>query len=66
MVSNWSRDPRDTCGVLVTGSDEFTITNLSQDLAMDCNAAADAEICDVLGTLIKILIEKGIISGTVT
>jgi len=43
----------------------FTITNLTQDLAMDCNAAADAEICDVLGTLIRELIRKGIINGTV-
>jgi hypothetical protein len=43
----------------------FVITNLTQDLAMDCNAAADAEICDVLGTLIRELIRKGIINGTV-
>ena len=43
----------------------FTITNLTQDLAMDCNTAADAEIADVLGTLIRELIRKGIINGTV-
>ena len=42
----------------------FVITNLTQDLAMDCNAAADAEIADVLGTLIRELIRKGIINGT--
>lgn len=44
----------------------FIITNYTQDVAMDCNAAADAEICDVLATLIKILIQKGIVNGTVS
>ena len=44
----------------------FTITNWTNDVAMDCNAAADAEICDVLGTLIKHLIAAGVIAGTVS
>ena len=44
----------------------FTVTNWTNDVAMDCNAAADAEICDVLGTLIKSLIAAGVIAGTVS
>jgi len=43
----------------------FTVTNWTNDVAMDCNAAADAEIADVLGTLIKALIAGGIIGGSV-
>jgi hypothetical protein len=44
----------------------FTITNWTNDVAMDCNAAADAELADVLGTLIKTLIEQGILNGSVS
>jgi hypothetical protein len=43
----------------------FAVTNWTSDVAMDCNAAADAEICDVLGTLIDQLIKAGIIKGSV-
>jgi len=50
---------------LRTAQDAFTITNYTNDVAMDCNAASDAEICDVLATLIKLLIEQGIIKGSV-
>lgn len=49
-----------------TGDLQFTVTNWTRDVAMDCDADADAAICDVLGTLIKILISKGIIHGTVS
>ena len=52
---------RDTTGQTAA----FTITNFTQDLDMDCNASADAVICDVLATLIRELIRKGIINGTV-
>ena len=44
----------------------FTITNLTQDTAMNCDTAADAELADVLGTVIRELIRKGILNGTVT
>ena len=66
MVSNWTRDKRDTNGTYSGGAAAFTITNWTADVALDCNAAAVAETNDVLGTLIKILIEKGIITGKVT
>jgi len=45
---------------------EFTVTNWTNDVALDCNAAAVAETNDVLGTLIAALIEAGVIQGTVT
>ena len=44
----------------------ISCTNWTSDVAMDCNAAADAEIADVLATLIKILQAKGILGGTVS
>ena len=43
----------------------FSITNWTNDVSMDCNTAADAELADVLATLIKELIERGIINGAV-
>jgi len=52
------RDCRDAQAV-------FAITNYTNDVAMDCNAATDTEICDVLATLIKQLIEQGILNGSV-
>jgi hypothetical protein len=43
----------------------FTITNWTSDVAMDCNAASDLEICDVLATVIAELVKLGILKGTV-
>jgi hypothetical protein len=43
----------------------FTITAFTQDLALNCDTAAVAETNDVLATLIRELIRKGIINGTV-
>ena len=43
---------------------DFTVTNWNEDVALDCDAAADAEICDVLGTVIKALQDHGILGGT--
>lgn len=45
---------------------EFTVTNWTDDVALDCNAAAVAETNDVLGTLIRQLIRLGILNGTVS
>ncbi len=57
------KNERDTSGE----HGEFAVTNHVNDLALDCNGEAGAlGVADVLGTLIKILIEKGVISGTVT
>lgn len=57
------KDVRDVNGILA----EFAVTNWTSDVALDCNGEAGAlAVADVLGTLIKVLIEKGVISGTVS
>ena len=53
---------QDTSGTITT---HFAITNITPDFAMNCDAAADAEIADVLATVIRELIAKGILQGTV-
>jgi hypothetical protein len=66
MVAILQGGPRDQVRSDSNGAEgTFAVTNLTEDFAMDCNAAADAEICDVLGTLIRELIRKGVINGTV-
>lgn len=50
-------------GVELTNA--FTVTNWTGDYALDCNTDADAAIADTLGTLINVLIEAGVITGTV-
>ena len=44
---------------------QFAVTNITQDFALDCNGNDDLQTADVLGTLIRELIRKGIIHGTV-
>lgn len=44
----------------------YTVTNWTSDKAMDCDTAADAEIADVLGTVINDLITLGLLQGTVS
>jgi hypothetical protein len=44
---------------------QFAVTNITEDYALDCNANADLATADVLGTLIRELIRKGVINGTV-
>ncbi len=57
---------KDTIYTDVTGAlPKFAVTNLTEDYDMDCNSSADAVICDVLGTLIRELIQRGVINGTV-
>ena len=43
----------------------FAITNHNEDLALNCDSTTDAELADVLGTVIRELIRKGILNGTV-
>jgi hypothetical protein len=43
----------------------FAVTNITSDYALDCNANNDLSTADVLGTLIKELIQAGIIHGTI-
>ena len=53
------RDNRDSQGV-------FVVTNFTEDFAFDANTATLADTSDVLATLIKMLIEQGILNGTVS
>ena len=48
-----------------SGANEYAVTNIAVDRALDCDANSDLATADVLGTLIQDLIEAGIISGTV-
>ena len=44
---------------------QWTVTDWTDDHTLDCDTD-DADLGDVLGTLIKELIQKGIITGSVT
>lgn len=44
---------------------EFAITSYTEDLSLASNEAGAANVAAVLGTLIKVLIENGVINGTV-
>lgn len=44
----------------------YTVTNWNADRALDCDAAAVAELCDVVGTLIQDLTNGGFIDGDVS
>ena len=48
-------------------SQKFTITNFTEDVALNCNEEAGALlVADVLATLIQELKRKGIIEATIT
>ena len=44
---------------------QFAVTQITEDYALACDANSDLSTADVLGTLIRELIRKGIINGTV-
>ena len=43
----------------------FAVTNHVAGLSLNCNANNDLLTADTLGSLIKVLIEQGIIRGTI-
>ena len=43
----------------------FVVTNISEAFSLNCNANDDLVTADTLGTLIRELIRKGVINGTV-
>lgn len=49
-----------------TRKHEYAVTNITTDRALNCNANDDLATADVLGTLISDLIERGVISGSVS
>ena len=61
VLATGTRDKRDNRG----SQGAFTVINWVEDLDFDCNTATLGVTSDTLGTLIKLLIEQGIINGTV-
>ncbi len=61
LLATGVRDKRDNRG----SQGEFAVTNFTEDFAFDANTATLADTSDVLATLIKVLIEQGILNGTV-
>ena len=66
MVEQLQGGARDTVYKDSAGVEQkFTVTNISQAFSLNCNANDDLVTADTLGTLIRVLIRKGIINGTV-
>ena len=61
VVATGTRDVRDN----KTGQTVFAFTNWTEDAGVDCNSATNDELSDTLATVVKILIEQGILNGTV-
>jgi len=58
--------PRDTLNSDSSGAmPKFVVTNYTEDFDFNCNVNDTLVTSDVLGTLIKQLIRKGVIDGTV-
>lgn len=47
-------------------ADAFTITNWTENLSLDCDAASNDNLADMVGTIIKILIAAGLWGGSVS
>lgn len=47
-------------------ADEFAITNWTELLSLDCDAASNDQLADMVGTIIKILIAAGLWGGSVS
>ena len=62
LLTTGVRDKRDNRG----DQGAFVVTNFTEDFAFDANTATLADTSDVLATLIQVLIQQGIINGTVS
>ncbi len=62
LLDTGVRDKRDNRG----SQGSFVVTNFTEDFAFDANTATLADTSDVLATLIQILIQQGILNGTVS
>lgn len=58
--------PRNSRDITNEQAETFVVTNWTSDVTLDCNANSDLATADVLGTLIKVLVEKGILKGSVS
>ena len=61
LVATGNRNQRDIRNVQTV----FDITNWSEDSTLDYDSTSDGELADILGQVIKRLIEQGILNGTV-
>lgn len=61
VVATGNRDTRDSR----SSGPVFALTNWTSDVDIDCNSATNDELSDLVGTLIKTLIEQGTLNGTV-
>ena len=61
VVATGTRDIRDNRETQPV----FSLTNWTSDVDIDCNSATNDELSDLLGTVIKSLIEQGILNGTI-
>ena len=65
MVEILEGGKRDNVYNDATGDLQFTVSNLTRDVTLNCDGEAGClALADVVGTLIKVLIAKGIIHGT--
>ena len=62
MVTFDGQGNRDDVG----GSEIFTVTNYTEDLALSGTEAGTANVAAVLATLIKVLQQKGLLKGSTT
>jgi hypothetical protein len=67
MVEILQGGDRDTVQTDAGGAiaQKFEVTNFTEDYSFDADTAALTVTSDVLGTLIRELIQRGIINGTV-
>jgi hypothetical protein len=52
------RDNRGTQGV-------WAFTNFTENLSINCDGASNDQLSDALATLVKMLIEQGVLKGTI-
>ena len=66
MVEILQGGPRDTVRSDANGAEgTFVVTNIAEAFSLNCDANDDLVTADTLGTLIRELIRKGVIDGTV-
>ena len=61
VVATGNRNIRD----VRTTQPVFAMINYTEDVGLNCNSATNDELSDVLATLMRVLIEQGILNGTV-
>ncbi len=55
----------DVSNVETSGDTQYSLTNFTEDVDIDCDSASNDELSDLLGTVIRDLIALGILTGTV-